>query len=32
MHLSPVEAFLAVAALSNAFLVEIFVFVALGLI
>ena len=32
MHLSLVEAFLAVAALSTAFLVEIFVFVALGLI
>jgi len=32
MHLSLVEALLAVAVLSTAFLAEIFVFVALGLI
>jgi hypothetical protein len=32
MHLSPVDAFLAVATLSTAFLAEILVFVALGLI
>jgi hypothetical protein len=32
MHLSLAEAFLAVAVLSTAFLAEIFVFVALGLI
>jgi hypothetical protein len=32
MHLSPVDAFLAVAALSTAFLLEIFVFIALGMI
>jgi len=32
MHLSLVEAFAAISALSAAFLVEIFIFVALGLI
>jgi hypothetical protein len=31
MHLSPADAFLAVAALSTAFLAEILVFAALGL-
>ena len=32
MHLSPVDAFLAVATLSTAILAEILVFVVLGLI
>jgi hypothetical protein len=32
MHLSPIDAILAVATLSTAFLAEILVFVALGLI